>query len=314
MTRELFDTLGIQQPIVLSGMAGGSTTPELVAAVSNAGGMGTFGATGMSVEGLRTAVRSARSQTRGPIAVNVLLAPPTTGAEVHDELESVLAAMCEELGMGPPTRRAPPGDALDLVSAALEEGADVVSAGLGDPAPLRALADAAGAPLLAMAAVVEDAAQAVASGADVIVAQGAEAGGHRSNFVVDDDDVPLVGTLALVPRMVDALDVPVIAAGGISDGRGVAAALCLGAVAAQIGTRFLATEEAGVPPSYQRSLREAREVDAVVTSAISGRPARGIRNRLMTALGSGGHRERRLSRSGGSQRSVARRGGPTGSG
>jgi nitronate monooxygenase len=140
-----------------------------------------------------------------------------------------------------------------------------------------------------MVATVEDAVRAVASGADAVVAQGAEAGGHRSNFEVPDDGrVPLVGTFALVPQVARAVDVPVVAAGGVMDGGGLVAALALGAAGVQMGTRFLSARESGVPPAYRARIRAARDTDTVITRAVSGRPARAIRNRLVEALEAAG--------------------------
>ena len=142
-----------------------------------------------------------------------------------------------------------------------------------------------------MVASVEDALRACASGADAIIAQGAEAGGHRATFDVPlDGRVPLVGTLALVPRVVDAVDVPVIASGGIMDGRGLAAALALGAQAASLGTRFLLATESAAAPVYRATLRGLPETATVVTDTVTGRPARWVRNRLVDRLDAGpGH-------------------------
>ena len=266
-------------------MAGGPTTPELVAAVSRAGGLGTFGLTGMSEARVRAAVARARELTDAPIGVNVLVAPPEPPQPGAADPGPVFDAMRRELGLPDPPPAPPPATPRELVAAALEEGASVVSVGLGDPAAVRDLAEAAGAPLLAMAANVADAVRAVASGADAIVAQGGEAGGHRSDFEVPADGVPpLVGTLALVPQVVDAVDVPVIATGGIMDGRGLAAALALGAEAVQMGTRFLVAAEAGVPAAYQERIARSRDTDTVITRAVSGRPARGLVNRLVAEL------------------------------
>jgi nitronate monooxygenase len=272
--------------VVLAGMAGGPTTPELVAAVSRAGGLGTFGLTGMSAERAAAAVARARELTDAPVAVNVLVAPPEPPPPGAADPGPALAAMRRDLGLPPdPPPAAPPAGPRDLVAAALEAGASAVSVGLGDPAVVRDLADAAGVPVIAMAANVADAVRAAGSGADAIVAQGGEAGGHRSDFTVPEDGVPpLVGTLALVPQVVDAVDVPVIAAGGIMDGRGLAAALALGAQAVQMGTRFLVAAEAGVPPAYQERVARSRDTDTVITRAVSGRPARGLANRLVTEL------------------------------
>jgi nitronate monooxygenase len=283
----LCDLLGIEVPIVLAGMAGGSTTPELVAAVSEAGGLGTFGAMGMPLDRLGEAVERAHALTRGPIGVNVLVASAIATDEDLGPVRAAVGGMRAELGLpaAEPAPGPPAPTPAESVRVGLEAGASVVSVGLGDPAPVADLARAAGAPLIAMAATVEDAVRAVASGADAVVAQGGEAGGHRSNFrVAPDGSVPLVGTLALVPQVVDAVDVPVIAAGGIMDGRGVAAALALGAAGAQLGTRFLVSEEAGVPPGYKRRVLAAADTETVVTMALSGRPARGLRNRLIAEM------------------------------
>jgi nitronate monooxygenase len=142
---------------------------------------------------------------------------------------------------------------------------------------------------MAMASTVADAVRSVEAGADVIVAQGSEAGGHRSSFDVPADGVvPMVGTFALIPQVVAAVDVPVVATGGIMDGRGLAAALALGADGVQMGTRFLMAAESGVPEGYRRRLAGARDTDTVVTRAVSGRPARGIRNRLVEELEAAG--------------------------
>ncbi len=290
MTARLREVLGIRHPIVLAGMAGGPTTPELVAAVSDAGGLGTFGITGMSPEAVQAAVRRARELTDAPIAINVLVAPATPPNPGSEDPRRVLAPLRAELGL--PAEPPPPPPAAtprELVEAGLAAGARVVSVGLGDPSVVRDLAEAAGAPLLAMASSTEDAVRAVESGADVVVAQGSEAGGHRSTFEVPEDGiVPLVGTFALVPQVVAAVGVPVIAAGAVMNGRGLAAALALGADGVQMGTRFLVAAESGAPEGYRRRVSTARDTDTVVTRAVSGRPARGIRNRLIETLEAAG--------------------------
>lgn len=290
MTRRLTTALGIRHPIVLAGMAGGPTTPELVAAVSRAGGLGTFGLTGMSLDAVRRDVAAACALTSAPVAVNVLVAPATAPNPAGRDPREALAPLRAELGLtGAPSPPPPAATPAELVEAGLAGGARIVSVGLGDPAVVRDLAREAGAPLLAMASSVEDAVRAVESGADVIVAQGSEAGGHRSTFHVPEDGVvPLVGTFALVPQVVAAVGVPVIAAGAVMNGRGLAAALALGADGVQMGTRFLVARESGAPPGYRRRVSEARDTDTVVTRAVSGRPARGIRNRLITTLEAAG--------------------------
>lgn len=282
----LCDLLGIRHPLVLAGMAGGATTPELVAGVSAAGGLGTFGASMMSAEALAEAVRRACALTDAPVGVNVLLATPVAPVPGAPDPRAALAPLRSELGVsGPPPPPPATSGPEELVEAGLAAGARVVSVGLGDPGPVVPLARAAGAPVIAMAATVADARQAEAAGADAIVAQGAEAGGHRSNFSVPESGVvPMVGTFALVPQVVRAVSVPVIAAGGVMDGRGLVAALALGAAGVQMGTRFLTARESGAPAAYKARLRTARDTDTVVTRALSGRPARGIRNRLVDVL------------------------------
>jgi nitronate monooxygenase len=282
--------LGISHPVLLAGMAGGPTTPELVAALSEAGGLGTFGVSGMSADAVTAAVRRARELTSAPIGVNVLVAPPTDPDPAGRDPREAVAELRSGLGAPPgPRGTPPPGTARELVAAGLAAGATVVSVGLGDPAEVADLAAAAGAPLIAMASSVADAERSVASGADVIVAQGSEAGGHRSTFeVARDGTVPLVGTFALVPQVVAAVDAPVVAAGAVMNGRGLAAALALGAQGVQMGTRFLVAAESGAPDGYRRRVARARDTDTVITRAISGRPARGLRNRLVEALEAGG--------------------------
>jgi nitronate monooxygenase len=285
----LCDTLGIRVPVVLAPMAGGLNTPELVAAVTRAGGLGSFGVMGMTADAVRESVRRALDLAGPPVAVNVLLAPPEPRGDPA-AMQSFLAPFRERLGL-PAESEVPPRPAgdppLELMAAGLEAGATVVSGALGDPSPLVPLARSAGAPLMSMAATVEEARAHAAAGADVIVAQGAEAGGHRATADVGPEGPPLVGTLALVPQVVDAVDVPVVAAGGIMDGRGLAAALALGAGGASLGTRFLLAQESGAAPVYRERLLALGETGTVVTDAVTGRPARWIRNELVDALRAG---------------------------
>jgi nitronate monooxygenase len=280
--------LGIRRPILLAGMAGGPTTPELVGAVSRAGGLGVFGVAGMTPDAVRDAVSRALELADGaPVGVNVLISPavPRPGAD-PDAMQAVLGPMRADMGLPHPPPPGPPAATpLELVQAGLEAGASVVATGLGDPAPVAAAARDAGAPLIAMVSTVDDARTVVDSGADVVVAQGAEAGGHRSNLHVPSDaPVPLVGTMALVRQVVAAVDVPVVATGGIMDGAGLAAALALGASGVQLGTALLVAHEAGVPAGWRERIRSARDDETIVTRALSGRPARGLPNALTGAL------------------------------
>src|SRR5436190_22458969 len=252
----------MRHPVVLAPMAGGPGTPELVAAVTRAGGLGTVGVAGLSPDEARTAVARALELAGPPVGVNVQLAslePATAPAEAVD---GVLDPLRAELGVPGPRTGAPPGTPpIELLRIGLEAGATVASVALGDPAEAVEVALAAGVPLLAAASTVEEARHCVEAGADAVVAQGADAGGHRTTFAPAPDGTPLVGTFSLVPLVVDAVDVPVIAAGGVMDGRGLAAALALGASGVQMGTRFLFAAEAALPPAYRQLLLDARADD-----------------------------------------------------
>jgi nitronate monooxygenase len=285
----LCDLLGIRCAILLAGMAGGPNTPELVGAVSRAGGLGVLGVTGTTVESAVTATRAAVELADGaPVGVNVQLASRTAATGDRERIAAVLAPFRAELGLPPePPAAAPAGAPLELLEAGVGAGASVITT-FEDPTPAIPIARAAGIPLLAMVTSVADARRAVAAGADGVIAQGSEAGGHRSAFAGGEPirKVPEVGTLALVPQVVDAVgdDVPVVATGGIMDGRGIAAALALGASGVSLGTRFLGAREAGTGDAYRQALVEAQTYGTVVTDAVTGRPARWINNRIVAAL------------------------------
>ena len=291
----LCDLLGIRTPILLAGMAAGPCTPELVAAVSGAGGLGVFGATGMGTDALVADICGHAPLAPAPSGSTCKSPAPTRHGPRRPRSRRPWPTCARPLGLpaSPPDTASPPTPASprELVAAALAAGATVVATGLGDPAEIADLAAAAGAPVLAMVASVDDARRAVGSGATAIIAQGAEAGGHRASFDVPADGrVPLVGTMALVPQVVDAVSVPVIASGGIMDGRGLAAALALGAQAVSLGTRFLLATESAASATYRRRLAGLPETGTVVTDAVTGRPARWVRNTLTETLEHGpGH-------------------------
>ena len=275
----LCDLLGIRYPIVQAPMAGGWTTPELVSTVSNAGGLGVLAGTGVPPERMREDIRAVKAQTTRPFGINFLLAPPEPGNRDIAAAQHFLDRFREKLGL-PPGKidlELPPSPLPEQLEIVFEERVPILSFALGDPTGLIPEAQAAGTRVLAMVTTVEEAVRVADSGADVVVAQGAEAGGHRSTFDLSSE-MPLVGTLALVPQVVDAVDVPVVATGGIVDGRGLVAALALGAAGAQLGTRFLLSHESGAFPAYQERLLAAAETDTVVTRVFTGRPARSVRN------------------------------------
>jgi len=283
----LSDLFGVRYPIVQAPMAGGFTTPELVAAVSEAGALGSIGAAMLSPEELRDAIAAVRQLTARPFGVNVFadLDPPAVPDEDRlAEINRVLAPFRAELGLpdpaGPPSAP-PPGRVREQIAVVAEERVPVLSFTLGIP-PFE-LAKEVGAMVLGTATTVAEAIELEARGIDVVVAQGSEAGGHRGTFI-GPFDAGLVGGLALLPQVVDHIEAPVVLAGGIMDGRGIAAALALGADGAQLGTAFIGCPESGTPPGYRQALSEATADSTAVTAVYSGRPARALRTPLIQAL------------------------------
>jgi nitronate monooxygenase len=279
--------LGIRLPIVGAPMGGGPSSPALVAAVSEAGGLGSLAGGYLSPDRLRADIAAVRAATSKPFAVNLFT--PTPAEPTAEEIETVLGVLERyrvELELPPrPTAGGPWSEDFDAqVAVLVEERVPVTSFtfGLLPAAAVAALHDA-GSLLIGTATTVDEAVSVVSSGADLVCAQGSEAGAHRGTFLADVEQ-SLVGTLALVPQVCDAVQVPVLAAGGIMDGRGVAAALGLGAGAAQLGTAFLRCPEAGTSAPHRRALAAATETSTALTTAITGRMARGIENRLMRDL------------------------------
>jgi nitronate monooxygenase len=283
LSTPLCDLLGIRYPIIQAPMAGGWTTPDLVCAVCEAGGFGVLAGARVSPEKLREDIRTVKARTERPFGVNFLIAPPGEGNEDVAAVQRFLDRFRERLGLpqGETDIVLPPSPLAEQLEIVFEERVPVLSVALGDPGELVDRAHEEGALVSAMVTTVEEAVRVTERGVDVVIAQGAEAGGHRSTFEVGPGgEAPLVGTMALVPRVVDAVDVPVVAAGGIADGRGLLAALALGASGAQLGTRFLVARESGAHPAYRERLLAGVETDTVVTHVFTGRPARGLRNRL----------------------------------
>jgi nitronate monooxygenase len=279
---ERFD---LRLPLVQAPMVGATTTAMAIAS-SNAGALGSLGVGAMTPEKIEEAVAEIRAGTSRPFAINLFMLDPVTpdDAMVRRALDAI-DPLRAELGL-------PPGRALEHYAptyrAQLDRVIDlrvpVVSFTFGVPAA----ADierlkAAGSYVIGTATHVAEGVAWQAAGADAVCAQGAEAGGHRGTFI-DAEKNPLVGTMALVPQLVDALDIPVLAAGGIMDGRGIVAALALGAQAAQLGTVFLPCAESAIAQDWRKRLLESRDTSTSVTRAITGRYARGIRNTLMDRL------------------------------
>lgn len=287
--RTLLQLLGIDKPIIQAPMAGVST-PALAAAVSNAGGLGSLGVGAMNAEGARKVIKETRALTDKPFNINVFCHRPAQAdkaAERH--WLSWLAPYFEEYGATPPASLseiytsfvADPA----MLKVFLEERPAIVSFHFGLPsADVIAELRAAGIKLLASATNLDEAAQVAGAGVDAIVAQGIEAGGHRGVFdpAATDDGL---GVFALTRLLVREFQLPVIAAGGIMDGAGIAASLALGAQAAQLGTAFVACPETSIDEGYRRAILSDAARRTTFTTAISGREARSMVNRF-TALGS----------------------------
>jgi nitronate monooxygenase len=285
-TTPVTELLGIEHPILQAPMAS-AATPALAAAVSEAGGLGALGSAMLPVDELRRQTAELRERTDRPFQLNFFCheSPEVTG-DIAEHAREYFVPLYDELGLGEPPQPSVPPVEFDeaRLAALLELRPPVVSFHFGLPAreALEAI-HAAGMVVMASATTVAEARHLEEHGADAVVAQGAEAGGHRGSFLIEGDEGP-VGTLALVPQVVDAVGVPVIAAGGIADGRGLAAALALGAGAAQMGTAFLRCPESGISPEYREALRGATAEATVLTRAVSGRPARALRNRMTQEL------------------------------
>ena len=236
MQTEITELLGIQYPIIQGGMAW-VAEHHLAAAVSEAGGLGLIGAANAPAEWVREQIRAAKNLTEQPFGVKIMLMSPYA-----DEVAQVVA----------------------------EEGVKVVTTGAGSPEKYMERWKQSGIRVIPVVASVALAKRMERCGADAVVAEGCESGGHVGEST----------TMALVPQVVDAVQIPVIAAGGIADGRGIAAAFMLGAKAVQMGTRFIATQEAQVHESYKNQVLRAKDIDTRVTGRSTGHPVRALRNEM----------------------------------
>ena len=289
---EICDLLGIRYPILQSAMQGAGG-PRLVAATSQAGGLGILPTFGGTEEALRADCATVSNATDTPYNANFFVhSEPVDDLERVDDTRSLLAPYYRELGLGEVPEAITPIPSFNEthLQAVLDLRPPVVSFHFGLPSDdaLKAI-KAAGLFTLSSATNVAEARELEARGVDAVIAQGFEAGGHRGTFLKPYERGH-VGTLALVPQIVDAVSVPVIAAGGIGDGRGIAAALALGASAVQLGTAFLTCPESAAHPLYRQALNEARDDQTRITHAFSGRPARGLANRYLLEMA--GHETR----------------------
>jgi enoyl-[acyl-carrier protein] reductase II len=236
MKTRITELLGIEYPIIQGGMAW-VATHELASAVSNAGGLGIIGAGGAPAEFVREQVRKAKEETDKPFGVNIMLMNPEADA---------------------------------IAQVVVDEGVKVVTTGAGNPSKYMNMWKAAGVKVIPVVASAGMAKMMERCGADAVVAEGMESGGHIGSLT----------TMALVPQVVDSVNIPVIAAGGIADGRGFAAAIMLGAEGVQIGTRFVVASECIVHENYKNTLIKAKDIDSTVTGTTTGHPVRSIRNKM----------------------------------
>ena len=236
MKTEVTELLGIEYPIIQGGMAWVAEY-HLAAEVSEAGGLGIIGASSAPADWVREQVREAKKLTDKPFGVNIMLLNPNA-----DEVAKVI----------------------------VEEGVQVVTTGAGNPEKYMEMWKAAGVKVIPVVASVAQAVRMERCGADAVVAEGCEAGGHIGEST----------TMVLVPQVADAVSIPVIAAGGIADGRGVAAAFMLGAKAVQVGTHFVVTEESQVHENYKERILKAKDIDTKVTGRTTGHPVRALRNQM----------------------------------
>jgi nitronate monooxygenase len=286
--RRLLDLLKIQYPIVQAPMAGAMDW-ELVAAVSEAGGLGSLPCAMLNAQQLRDQVEKIRARTQKPININFFChKPPRIDNAREAAWRDRLAPYYRELGLDPnagvkAASRAP-FDA-EMCEVVVELKPPVVSFHFGLPEPsLLDRVKRAGCLIFSSATTATEARWLVDHGADLVIAQGYEAGGHRGMFLADDL-AGQAGTFALIPQVVDAVSVPVIAAGGITDARGIAAAFALGACGVQMGTAFLFCPEAKISALHRAALKAARDDGTAVTNLMTGRPARGLYNRVMRDFG-----------------------------
>ncbi|MDQ6436183.1 nitronate monooxygenase [Mesorhizobium sp. LHD-90] len=282
---ELFD---IDVPILLAPMAG-PVLADMAVAVANAGGLGALPCAMLNLDQARAELEKIRLATNAPINLNFFCHTPPVFDEAREKAwRERLKPYYEEFGVDPagpiPVSNRTPFD--ETFSGLIEEfRPKVVSFHFGLPEPaLLERVKATGAKVISSATTVREAVWLEQRGCDAIIAQGAEAGGHRGIFLGDDVSHQ-VGTFALVPQVVDAVKVPVIAAGGIADARGIVAALALGAAAVQIGTAYLFCPEAKLSPPHRAALKGAWDDDTVLTRIFTGRPARSIANRAIREVG-----------------------------
>lgn len=276
--------LRFDKPIIQAGMAGGITTPDLVAAVAEAGALGTIGAGYMNAAVLRQEIKQVKRLTNKPFAVNLFAAKLGVSSHQVAKMQHILNRFRTELNINPGQEYIEVHDNLqEKINVILEEDIPIVSTAFGIlPSRVIEQLKQNKVALIGMATNLDEARQLVAAGYDVIVAQGSEAGGHRGTFHVDKfSDGCNIGLMVLVQEFLEHLFVPIVAAGGIYNKKQVDALLSMGVAGVQLGTRFLVATEAGTNSAYRQALIKATGDETVITNVFSGRPARAIYNRFV---------------------------------
>jgi len=286
MTNDLLKRLGIDHPVIQGPFGGGPSTPELVAAVSNAGALGSLGAAYMMPDQITTTIRQIRALTDRPFQVNLFSGGWQTDSQFDaSQMYDLLSEVHATLGLAPPELpQVKPDPFPAQLEAVLDARPPIFSFtfGIPDRASLERLRSRQ-IVILGTATTAREAKLLLEAGVDAIVAQGAEAGAHRGTFAGSFED-SMVPTLDLTRQINGAVHLPVIAAGGMMDGRDIARALNSGASAAALGTAFLVTNESGAPPVHKQAIFSANGNPTVVTRAFSGRPARGIKNEFVARI------------------------------
>jgi nitronate monooxygenase len=291
LKNKLTEHLKIQVPIIQAPMAGGITTSRLVAEVANAGGLGMIGAGYMTPSQIRDQIREIKRLTSNPFGINLFIPNKFTCTEKEiNSAATLLQPIREQLNL-------PPDEGVDIptsnhlietfneqIKVIIEENVPVCSFTFGVPS-LELIAELKQHTILLIgtATTVKEAIEIEKLGMDMVVVQGSEAGGHRGNFSSDDQE-SLIGLMSLIPQVVDHVSIPVIAAGGIMDGRGLMASLCLGAKGVQMGTAFLTCVESGAPNIHKDAILQSSEDQIVITRSFSGKEARGIKNKFISEM------------------------------
>jgi nitronate monooxygenase len=288
---KMTELLKIEFPIIQAPMAGGVTTSNLVAEVSNSGGLGMMGAGYMTPDQIRDQIKEIKQLTTYPFGINLFVPNEFTYTEkeikaANDHLQPIYKQLnlSDNVNLDIPTSNHFFEKFDEQIQVVIDEKVPVCSFTFGIPSiEIIAKLKLHNSILMGTATTVEEAVEVEKLGMDMVVVQGSEAGGHRGNFMADDEK-SLVGLMSLIPQVVDHVSIPVIAAGGIMDGRGLMAAICLGANGVQMGTAFLTCIESGAHKVHKQAILHANEDQMVLTRAFSGKWARGIKNKFISDL------------------------------